>query len=77
MAKNKRTTRTVKWNDPESETDWQSLEEIEKWAENRSPCSTTGRVVFENDEIIVLSHEKNGLGEWGNKTLIWKSLIVK
>ena len=77
MAKNKRTTRTIKWQDPESNPEWQSIEAIKTWCDNPKHCTNTGRVIYENDELLVISNEKNGLGEWGNKTLIFKSLIIK
>ncbi|MEK7111948.1 MAG: hypothetical protein AAB875_01335 [Patescibacteria group bacterium] len=79
-GKNAKSTasRTIKWHDHASESNWQSLEDVKKWVEHtkKNPCVTKGTVVYEDKDVIVLTDGHDGNGNFGNTSLIFKKLIV-
>lgn len=68
----------VKWKDHFSDSAWKALSEIEDWVkENSKPCTTRGTVIYQDDEILVLSASDDGGGNYGDLMAIYKNHIVK
>jgi len=67
-----------KWLDHASSSEWKSLEEIKKWADEvyNTNCTTTGKKILETKDYIVVSSESDGSGNFGNSTLIFKKLLI-
>lgn len=76
--KKTRKTRRFQWLDHSSSSEWQTMAEIMKWVEatKSKPCSTTGRIIYEDEDVVVVSSETDGEGNFGNSTIIFKALLL-
>ena len=69
----------VYWLDHASNSEWNTITELKKWAKERYnfACSTIGTCIIDEKNYIVVSSENDGDESLGNSTLIMKSCIKK
>lgn len=69
----------IKWIDACSDSTWASPEEIKEWAKKRygdELCVSVGYIVDETRKYLVVAGSFDGQGNYGERILIPKSLIV-
>ena len=70
----------VKWIDVNSESGWEELDASIIWADlsyGLEHCTTVGWIIHETKKYILMAASHNGAGEYGERVMIPKSLIVK
>lgn len=55
------------------------MDDIKKWVEEtmKHPCETKGTIIYETDDVIVVTAENDGNGNFGNCSMIFKVLLTK
>lgn len=69
----------IKWIDASSDSTWASPEEIKEWADkryNKDMCVSVGYIALETRKYVVVAGSIDGHGNYGERILIPKSLIV-
>ena len=72
-------TYRVTWKDHFSDSSWKDDKEIKTWVEEckKELCSTIGAVVYQDDEVIVMSASKDGGDSYGDLMCIYKNHITR
>lgn len=67
----------IEWLDAESMAHWQNRDELEKWADETFVVVDKGWLVYENKTYVTICSQISLDGDFGSKTKIPKSWILK
>lgn len=69
----------VTWKDHFSETGWKDSDELEKWVKKNKAklCTSVGKIVYQDEEILVLAGSHDGDESHGDFMAIYKNHIVR
>ena len=72
-------TYRVTWKDHFSDSSWKDEKEIREWVEEckSEPCVTIGDVVYQDEDVLVLSATTDGGDNRGDLMGIYKNHIIK
>lgn len=72
-------TYRVTWKDHFSDSSWMDIHEIQEWVEKskKEPCITIGELVYQDDDVIVLSATDDGSGNRGDLMGIYKNHVIR
>lgn len=67
----------IEWKDAQSDSEWTSVEKIQKWATEDCIIFEIGWVIYENEDYLIISNQIGEDGDLGNRTKIPKTWIRK
>lgn len=69
----------IRWKDHFSDSSWRDEDDIKEWVTKHKKkfCTTVGRIIYQDDDILVMCASDDGDDSYGDLMAIYKNHIIK